>query len=279
MRCLLCDTTDETVTVVATCSNRCSVAAHPKCWEMRKVSVEWRKKHHDRGNEESEVCMVAGWQGKCKNKISARTEQGKDATRVRNDTSTIYATLDDPSRPCCFIGRDGLPCRRPAVSNHACTRHAREAQRLCKMIEKSTTPSTPVPVISSDPVSEEMRRVKSFACQTEEPWDQAEDLRLEIKEMEYAAHREALRVTRLDIKLETDRKAMEVERATFLTKSEEDARTIARLEEELARLREEHVTLKRREESIKAKYMSSGRDKRDVVRKIQEFLATLNNVL
>ena len=97
----------------------------------------------------------------------------------------------------------------------------------------------------------------------------------EMKEMEYAAHREALRITRLDIKLEADREAMEVERATFLSKSEEDARTIARLEEELARLREENVALKRREETIKAKYMSSGRDKREGVRKMQDFLVTL----
>ena len=272
MECLLCNIADETVSVVATCSNRCSVAAHPKCWGMRKVGAAWRKKHHDRGNEDSELCMVVGCQGKCKARIPVRAEHAKTVSHItKEETRTVDATLDDPTRPCCFMGRDGLPCRRPAVANNACTRHAREAELMCKMVEKSSAPAP----VETPPPTEEKRRVRNSSCQTTEPWDEAEELRKELKEMEYAAHREALRITRLDIKLEADREALEVERGAFLSKSEEDARTIARLQEELARLRQENVTMKRREESIKAKYMSSGRDKKEVVRKIQDFLATL----
>lgn len=272
MECLLCNTTDESVTVVATCSNRCSVAAHSKCWGMRRVSASWRKKHYDRGNYDNEVCMVVGCQGKCKVRIPVRTEHVKTVTHTtKEETRTADATLlDDPPRPCCFMGRDGLPCRRPAVANNACTRHAREAELMCRMVERSTAPP-----VASSPAVEERTRVRNSACQTTDPWNQAEDLRRKIEEMEYAAHREALRITRLDIKLEADREAVEVERATFLSRSKEDAHTIARLEEEVARLRKENVTLTRREESIKAKYMSSGRDTRETVRKIQDFLTTL----
>lgn len=271
MECILCNTTDETVAIVATCSNRCSITAHPRCWGMRRVSTGWRKKHHDRCNEDNEVCMVAGCHGKCKVKIPIHTDHATKTTHSKEVTRTVVATLDDPSRPCCFMGRDGLPCRRPAVANNACTRHAREAELMCKMVKRSTTPASEETPVA--PSHTEEKCVKNFASQTS--WDEAEDLRKEMKEMQYAAHCEALRITRLDIKLEADRETMEVERSTLISKSEEDSRTIARLEEELARLRKENVTLKRREESIKAKYMTSGRDKTEVLRKIQEFIAAI----
>lgn len=268
MECVLCTDTDEHVTTVATCSNRCCVTAHPQCWEMRKVSGAWRKKHHNRGNDDTEVCMVVGCHGKCKAKIISSAERFHDETYVSENTSTLVdvAAVDDPTRPCCFMGRDGLPCRRPAVANNACTRHSRDALIMCKMIERSET-------MASATKQEETRRVTDSACQTdEEPsYTRVEEL---LRELEYAEHREALRITRLDIKLDDEREAMERERATLLAKSEEDACTISYLQEELARLRTENVTLKRREESIKAKYMSGG-DKREVVRKMQEFLATM----
>jgi hypothetical protein len=82
-------------------------------------------------------------------------------------------------------------------------------------------------------------------------------LRNEIAEIEYAVHCEALRFTRLEIKYENDVKSLVKACFTLQSGAEEDRCSIARLSEELRLLKGEHVTLKRREEALKARYLSS----------------------
>lgn len=289
MQCVLCNVTDANVATMATCSNRCTVMAHPGCFQKRQTFPQWRKKHHDRNNADSEVCLGVGCQGKCKVRAVVRNECARETPRFR-DSSTVDTPLDDPSRPCCFTGRDGLPCRRPAVCNNACTRHTREAEIMCMMVKKQNEVVATAPVVSQEtPV--ETKRVRNAVAQTVEEitttrndaptqtivgMETNDDLRKEIEEMEYAAHREALRITRLEIKIENEREELDTERAMLRSAAEEDRRTIASLKEEVERLRTENVTLKRREESIKAKCMTS-RDtqKREIVRTMQEFLASM----
>jgi hypothetical protein len=284
MQCVLCNVTDADVATTATCSNRCTVMAHPECFQKRKTFPQWRTKHHDRGNAEVEVCLMVGCQGKCRAKTNVRNERVCLPHTLR-DSTTPGTPLDDPSRPCCFTGRDGLPCRRAMVSNNACARHARDAEIMCMMVKKQ---DDVVLVPAPDESMETKKRVKNAVTQTvEEVMPNAlaqttvetktnEDLRKDIEEMEYAAHREAIRITRLEIKVENEWEELDTERALFRTAAEEDSRTIASLKEEVERLRTENVTLKRREESIKAKWMTS-RDaqKTEVVCKIQGFLASM----
>lgn len=288
MQCVLCNETDANVATVATCSNRCTVMAHAGCFQKRQTFPQWRKKHHGRDNAEAEVCLLVGCQGKCKVKPVVRNERVRE-THTLKDTSTADVPLDDPSRPCCFIGRDGLPCRRPAVTNNACTRHTREAEIMCMMVKKQETTAVVSAPVETTEMQEETKCVKNAVAQTVDEvtrnhastqtiveMETNEDLRKEIEEMEYAAHREALRITRLEIKMENDREELDTERAMLQSATEEDRRTIASLMEEVERLRAENVTLKRREESIKAKFMTS-RDtqKKEIVHTIQEFLASM----
>ena len=264
MECLLCNVSDTTVAFVATCSNRCMVMAHPKCWAMRKVTPVWRKKHHDRNNYESEVCVVVGCQGKSRVKLLTQaSECDNDVHTAASVPSVLGAVtpLDDPSHPCCFIGRDGLPCRRPAVSQNACTRHAYNANYLCSMIKRQNLVEKSTPTSETVPQQEfvvEKTLLKNAVVQTTECIMQTkDDLRMEIDQMNYAAHREALRITRLEIQLEKEREELDMEWDRLRSTSEKEAHTITTLKEEMERLRLENVTLKRREESIKAKFMAS----------------------
>lgn len=288
MQCQLCKVTDTNVTAVATCSNRCTVTAHPECFHRRQTFSQWRKKHYDRDNAESEVCLVVGCQGKCKVKAATRNERIRETHRVK-DTSTSDLSLDDPTRPCCFIGHDGLPCRRAAVSNNACTRHARQAEVMCMMVKKHEETVATVPVVSQETPSE-MKCVNNAEAQTNEEkkkgvsdastqtvlTETADALRKEVDHMEYAAHFQALHITRLELQMENEREELDTERAVLRSATEEDKRTITLLTEEVERLRAENVTMKRREESLKAKCITS-RDtqKREIVCKLQELLASM----
>lgn len=278
MQCILCNASDANVAPVATCSNRCTVTAHVQCFQKRQTFPQWRKKHYDRDNADAEVCLSVGCQGKCKVKAVVRNERARE-THMSKDPSTVDMPLDDPSCPCCFIGRDGLPCRRPAVSNNACTRHAREAKIMCMMVKKQDEVVAP-PVVTQTSVTQPVEEIKTTcnhaSTQTIVELQTTDDLRKEIEEMEHAAHREALRITRLEIGIENEREDLDTERALLRSAAEEDKRTIASLKEEVERLRTENVTLKRRQESIKAKCMTS-RDaqKKEIVRTIQEFLTSM----
>lgn len=236
------------------------------------------------------MCLLIGCQGKCKIKTAVRNERVRETHKFK-DTSTTDVPLDDPSRPCCFTGRDGLPCRRPAVANNACTRHSRDAEIMCMMVKKQEEGEAVVSTSDEQKTKpEETKCVREAVAQTAEvrttrnnastqtivEMETKDDLRKEIEDMEYAAHREALRITRMEIKIENEREELDTERAMLRSAMEEDKSTIASLKKEVERLRAENVTLKRREESIKAKCMTS-RDaqKKEIVRKIQELLTSM----
>lgn len=123
---------------------------------------------------------------------------------------------------------------------------------------------------------DEVKTTRSASTQTMVQTETDDDLRNDIDEMQYVAHREALRITRLEIKIENEREELDTERALLRSAAEEDSRTIASLKDDVERLRAANVALKRREESIKAKCMTS-RDtqKREIMHTIQEFLAAM----
>lgn len=133
--CILCNESSDDVTQVATCADKCEVYAHEKCFQNRRKTAMYRKKHHDRGNHDSEVCLSNGC---CAKFIPRRTITS--ATRVASKGVGIGPThkgadVDDPERPCSFMGNDGLPCRRAAVRNGACRAHSRNAELMLRMVK------------------------------------------------------------------------------------------------------------------------------------------------
>ena len=225
MQCVVCDGVDDTVVEVATCTNRCVVTSHAECFLRRRSTPRWKGKHYCRKNETSEVCLVVGCLGKCRTKVSHAREKPSDGATGRIRAPHIDGTmLDDPERPCCFLGRDGLPCRRPAVSNGACTRHAREAEVMCNMVEKAETRA------------DETTAKVTVGTQTTERADALERLRAGF---ERTAQRDARHIARLEIDLENEREERDAERATFRRQADENTETIARLLSEVDRLRED----------------------------------------
>lgn len=133
--CILCNESSGDVTQVATCADKCVVYAHEKCFQNRRKTAIYRKKHHDRGNNDSEVCLTSGC---CARFIPRRTIVSEPRV-VSKDVSIESArkgvSVDDPDRPCSFMGNDGLPCRRAAVRNGACRAHSRNADLMLRMVK------------------------------------------------------------------------------------------------------------------------------------------------
>ena len=290
MECILCNVSDDSVVNVASCTNRCTVTAHPTCFQKRHTSTMWRKKHHTRGNDEHELCLVYSCQGKCKVKSASQAKHSARGPRVKDlqqPAVSQESALDDPTRPCCFMGNDGLPCRRAAVKNSACARHMKQADLMCKMVEAQETPRVETDTI---PVDEETTKKKtksvaiepkkkssrSVSSQTEEIEQDAE-MRRELEEMEYAAQREALRVTRMEIHWEQAMERLNAERESLHAATRSDKDEIARLTEEVERLRTENVTIKRREEATKAKCLTAMRDaegaRKNLLLKLERLIA------
>ena len=122
MQCDLCAMASDTVVDAGVCLNKCHVSAHPEC-----LAQALRKKKAQRDNAASDVCPMVG----CLAKFKPRPQplsQFHLAVRAsaRTEAAPAFA-LDDPSRPCGFLGRNGLPCKRAAVANGACKLHARDA--------------------------------------------------------------------------------------------------------------------------------------------------------
>ena len=133
--CIICNESSSDVTQVATCADKCEVYAHEKCFQNRRKTTLYRKKHHDRGNHDSEICLSNGCCAKFIPRrpiISATRVVSKDVSIGPTHTG---ADLDDPERPCSFMGNDGLPCRRAAVRNGACRAHSRNAELMLRMVK------------------------------------------------------------------------------------------------------------------------------------------------
>lgn len=134
--CLLCNESSGEIANVATCSNRCDIFAHESCFKARKSTTIFRRKHHDRGNHDSEVCLASGCCGKfIPRRTSVEKSVGEPLVSTKSGASLPRESLDDPDHPCSFMGRDGLPCRRPAIRNGACRVHSRNADLMRRMMQ------------------------------------------------------------------------------------------------------------------------------------------------
>ena len=124
MICDLCAVEDERVEEAGGCQNKCVVRAHPECLQHAA-----RKKNMTRVNRDWDVCPMPGCLGKFKPRTRAGAVPRKQqpTAAAPEDEAAVDYRLDDPSCPCGFLGRDGLPCRRKAVANGACRLHARDA--------------------------------------------------------------------------------------------------------------------------------------------------------
>ena len=264
-RCILCETADAAVTEVATCSNRCTILGHPECFTRRRTFPLWRKKHYHRPNStESEVCLVSGCQGKHR-AVKLVTHDSDERLPMAATCVPVTPAIDDPSRPCCFMGRDGLPCRRVAITDNACTRHGKDALFMKKMID--TQYATDVVTQSTDdaPVA-----TANMSTQTLSRSDVS--LRRMIQDLEHTVQEKALAVTRMEIHMES----VMAECETLHVVASEDETTIARLEAEIREVRTENVALKRREECLKGSFLTAAnRERRETISKVQEYLATL----
>ena len=135
--CILCNESSGKVTQVATCANKCEIYAHDACFKSRRSSTLFRKKHHDRGNHDAEICLASGC---CAKFIPRRGVAAPDVCLkppARDTTPSVKGTtdVDDPDCPCSFMGNDGLPCRRAAIRNGACRVHSRNADLMLRMVK------------------------------------------------------------------------------------------------------------------------------------------------
>lgn len=133
MECFYCAETSEDVVPVSKCAGRCDpVHAHPKCHERRVSFSTWRNKHAHRTNGEFELCPRHGCFAKFQ-PLKSSTAQPTRSMEIKSER--VGVVLQDPDRPCGFLAKDGLPCRRAAVANGACRFHAKDALVLRRMVE------------------------------------------------------------------------------------------------------------------------------------------------
>lgn len=135
MECFYCAETSEDVVPVSKCAGRrCDpVHAHPKCHERRTGFAVWRNKHAHRSNGEFELCLRSGCSAKFQ-PLKSSTTQSPRNTEIKS-SKCVGVVLQDPDRPCGFLAKDGLPCRRAAGANGACRFHEKDALVLRRMVE------------------------------------------------------------------------------------------------------------------------------------------------
>ena len=143
-RCAYCDD-PAPPTATAACSNRCALAAHAACVARRRASPAWKRKNGQRAGRDAEVCPTPG----CAGKVSCRAWAAEAAAEAaeaaaegaprarrggRGRPHREAPELDDPERPCGFVGRDGHPCRRAALGETgACRLHAADAAAMRRL--------------------------------------------------------------------------------------------------------------------------------------------------
>lgn len=141
--CVYCGEAGPEVETVATCNGTCdgTIHAHPDCFTDRRRSNIYRKTMKKRGNRDAELCPHPGCMGKvsvCK-KDTLSLVLKPQAVPKKEKRETVNETCD---KPCGFLSRDGLPCRREAVGNTgACRHHQRDRLCLEAMVERKTTRS------------------------------------------------------------------------------------------------------------------------------------------
>lgn len=132
-RCLFCNHADPFVETVGSCTNRCTLDAHPKCFESRKTSLLWRKSNGQKGNTDAERCLHIGCQGKLRCVASAaKTSELRPMPTKRDRFEGLPVECENA---CSFFTRDMRPCPRAATEHNACKLHQRDALLLKSMVE------------------------------------------------------------------------------------------------------------------------------------------------
>jgi hypothetical protein len=131
--CAYCLVTSCDVQCMATCMAKCSVMAHPECFEKRFITHVFRKKHSSRGNEDFELCPLKS----CNAKLKVKSRKGigavaLDLPDIKGDTDEIV--LDDTM--CGYPMKDGRLCTRLSTKDGACKLHAHDAIVMKKMVSR-----------------------------------------------------------------------------------------------------------------------------------------------
>lgn len=133
--CAYCGDTDSAVTMAAQCNDKCDIFAHGKCWEARKATMAWKKKHASKSNGCREICPVVG----CYAKLRPKGVKF-DGCEILQESKTCSARDDEiesgVAATCCMFTASGLPCHRAAMEHGMCAVHAKKAMR-----EKRAKPS------------------------------------------------------------------------------------------------------------------------------------------
>lgn len=134
--CAFCQSGDEVEKLfnVHVCTNRCIVTMHKSCFESRKSEPYWKKKHASRDNGDTELCCIKTCMGKL-SKIRFKEETSKEEKLV-NKKKTAFNTEAFEGQ-CCFHANNGLPCRRAAIQDGACSLHVKKAVLLKAMVKQN----------------------------------------------------------------------------------------------------------------------------------------------
>ena len=150
--CAYCLVTSDDVQPMATCTAKCSVMAHPDCFEKRFTTHVYRKKHSSRGNDDFELCPNKNCSAKLKIKAKRGTGHSTfDLPDVKGDTNDII--IDDSM--CGYPMKDGRPCTRTANKDGACKLHAHDALVKKKMVMLLEMDTACIPCTTSGSVSVE----------------------------------------------------------------------------------------------------------------------------
>ncbi|OUU50578.1 MAG: hypothetical protein CBC12_05145 [Candidatus Puniceispirillum sp. TMED52] len=150
--CAYCLVTSDDVEPMATCMAKCSVMAHPDCFEKRFTTHVYRKKHSSRGNDDFELCPMKNCNAKLKIKAKKGTGNATfNLPDVKGATNDII--IDDSM--CGFPMKDGRPCTRTANKYGACKLHAHDALVKKKMVSLLEMDTGCVPCTISGSVSVE----------------------------------------------------------------------------------------------------------------------------
>lgn len=133
MQCAYCLFTGHGVEEMATCSAKCSVAAHSECFEKRTSTHVFRKKHASRGNHECELCPIKSCNARLKIKNKRQSPQYDRFLPGKRQTNNAEE-IDMKETMCGYPMKNGRLCTRNIVCDGACKLHAHDAAVKKKMV-------------------------------------------------------------------------------------------------------------------------------------------------
>ena len=114
--------------------------------------------------------MAVGCNAKC---VRVRGHRGNDCIKEKMILSAPdpKRNIDDPENPCCFMSRDGNPCRRKAVKDGACRIHLRDAEVMKRMVEQVCSDefdkSTQTDAVVDDDLRSEVEKLRTALSRAE----------------------------------------------------------------------------------------------------------------